>query len=195
MNLKIYEETLNLDKPNEVITINSFAPLKVYVNPSNAKPYLPNNNFTLKISKIIYDWGDGSIEEQKFKPSLYSSPTETGLIRENGDPRNFAKTHQYSLSTQFTSQFNIKISLYQFTLSTPVVYNYRLNLKAPRLDGTKTSFFKNMHLIYTKMFGVDNKILYVFEGKDPTWSFPVVVDWRRKGGEFLPVLGSDYDVY
>jgi hypothetical protein len=58
----------------------------------------------------------------------------------------------------------------------------------------RAAFFKNMHLVYTKMFDADNKILYIFEGKEPTWAFPVVIDWREKSGDVLPILGYDYKV-
>lgn len=195
MDVKIYETTLNLLSANKTIDITGFVPLKLSIDPSISFPALPAVSFDTKISKIVYEWGDGQIDTQKFFPSDFSASDNTGIIREAGDPRNYTKSHMYSLSTEFQKQLNLKVYLYQFGIKDPVVYDFKLSLKAPRLDGTKSSFFKNMHLIYTKMFDADNKILYVFEGKDPTWAFPVVIDWRKKVGESDPILGIDYNIY
>lgn len=195
MDVKIYETTLNLLSANKTENITNFVPLKLYIDPSISIPELPNLYFNSKISKIIYEWGDGQVDTQKFFPSDFSASDNTGSIRETGDPRNYVKSHVYTLSAEFEKQLNLKVFLYQFGVKAPTIYTFKINLKAPRLDGTKSSFFKNMHLIYTKMFDADNKILYVFEGKEPTWAFPVVIDWREKEGETKSVLGSDYSIY
>ena len=195
MDIKIYETTFNLLSANKTQYYKSFVPFKLNIDPSVCLPEPPDTFFIRKINKIVYEWGDGQTEIQKFFPSDFSASDNTGSIAETGDPRNYSKTHTYTLSTEFQKQINLKIHVYQFGVSLPVTYNFNLNLKAPRLDGTKTSFFKNMHLVYTKMFDEDNKIMYIFEGKDPTWAYPVVIDWRQKGGDFNPLLGVDYNVY
>lgn len=195
MDVKIYETTLNLLSANKTIEMNSFVPFKLNIDPRDALPEPPSVFFNEKIYKIVYEWGDGQINVQKFFPSDFSAPDNTGSTMESGDPRNHTKSHVYSLSAEFEKIINLKVYLYQFGMQYPVTYNFKIHLKAPRLDGTKSSFFKNMHLIYTKMFDADNKILYVFEGKEPTWAFPVVIDWREKAGEDNPILGSDYNIY
>jgi hypothetical protein len=43
------------------------------------------------------------------------------------------------------------------------------------------------------MFGLDNKILYIFEGKEPSWIFPVIADWRPKQSQLSN--GSQKDDY
>ena len=195
MDVKIYETTFNLLSANKTVNYKSFVPFKLNIDPSICLPEPPANFFIKKINKIVYDWGDGQVDVQKFFPSDFSASDNTGTFNESGDPRNYNKTHVYTLSTEFQKQVNLKVYLYQFGDKLPIVYDFSLFLKAPRLDGTKTSFFKNMHLVYTKMFDADNKILYVFEGKDPTWAYPVVIDWRQKAGETNPLLGSDYNIY
>jgi hypothetical protein len=82
-----------------------------------------------------------------------------------------------------------------FGVRNPLIYRFRIFLNAPRLDGTKTGFFKHFHLINSKIFGTDNKILYVFEGKDPSWVFPVVADWRPKKTQQTDNNFDEYDVY
>jgi hypothetical protein len=45
------------------------------------------------------------------------------------------------------------------------------------------------------MYGTDNKILYVFEGKDPSWTMPVLVDWRIRRSDDTVDEGEDFDIY
>ena len=194
MEAKIYETTLNLLSANKTVDITSFVPFKLNVDPSISYPVPPAVFFNSKINKIVYDWGDGQIDEQKFFPSVFSASDNTGTFPESGDPRNFVKSHVYSLSAEFKKQLTANMYLYQFGIKDPIKYSFNISLNAPRLDGTRASFFKNMHLVYTKMFDADNKILYIFEGKEPTWAFPVVIDWREKSGDTLPILGYDYKV-
>jgi hypothetical protein len=191
MNLKLYETTLNLTDSTRLIEINSRVPLNLTVNPFNMKKTPTSNefDFSSKISKIVYDWGDGVIETQKAIPASFSDPQTTNypFVKEKGDPRNFIKTHIYNFSSsdyyQITQTFeklvDLNVYAYMYGVKDPITYKFRIRLSAPRLDGSKTGFFKNFHLIYTKMFDLDNKILYVFEGKDPSWIFPVLVDWRK----------------
>lgn len=198
MNLKMYETTMSLVSSEKEVVINQYAPFVFNINPFNSLPSSSENefNFTSKIYKIIYDWGDGVIETQKILPSSYESSTILNypFIKESGDPRNFKKSHIYNLNEEFKKTIYVNIGLHMFGVS-PINYKFRINLKAPRLDGSKTGFFKNVHLIKTKMFDKDNKILYIFEGKEPSWVFPAIVDWRVKGGDSTIVNGDDYDVY
>jgi hypothetical protein len=82
-----------------------------------------------------------------------------------------------------------------FGVKNPLTYKFRILLTAPKLDGSKTGFFKHFHLINSKIFGPDNKILYLFEGKEPSWIFPVITDWRTKVGEESPISLEDYNTY
>lgn len=195
MDVKIYETWLNLLSANKSVNLAEFVPFKLNIDPAITLPEPPATFFNLKIKKIVYDWGDGQIEEQKFFPSAFAASDNTGTFRETGDPRNYIKSHVYTLSAEYKKLVSAKVHLYQFGIKDPITYTFNMTLRAPRLDGTKTSFFKNMHLVYTKMFGADNKILYIFEGKEPTWAYPVLIDWREKSGDVDPILGQDYEVY
>lgn len=188
MNLKFYEKTINLIDSNKTTRISDYAPLLLKVDPFNIRPNLEQSEesgqfqLSSKVYKIVYDWGDGKIETQKIFPSEY---TDNPVVvypstKEKGDPRNFPKQHLYTVLNENRKSFFIKIDVYLFGELKPLSYRFEVIVEAPRLDGTLTGFFKNFHLIYTKMFGVDNKILYVFEGKNPSWIFPVIADWRPR---------------
>jgi len=205
MNLKLYETNFELLSSDKTFVINQFAPLNFIVNPFNARPLSTQGGetgqgqfeFKSKIYKIVYDWGDGIIETQKIEPSPFNS--SPSLVypskKENGDPRNFKKNHIYSLTDTFKKIIDGNVSIHMFGEKIPLIYKFRIFLNAPRLDGSKTGFFKHFHLINSKIFGTDNKILYIFEGKDPSWVFPVVADWRPKTGEESANIFDDYYTY
>lgn len=205
MNLKFYETTFGLLSSDKKIVINQFAPLNFIVNPFNARP-LGNEGqevgqgqfkFESKIYKIVYNWGDGVTETQKIEPSSFNSlpfltyPSQ----KEKGDPRNFTKNHIYNLTDTFKQVIDGDVKIYMFGIKKPLTYAFRIILNAPRLDGDKTGFFKHFHLINSKVFGPDNKILYIFEGKNPSWVFPVITDWRTKTGQDSANIFDDYNTY
>jgi hypothetical protein len=205
MNLKFYETTFDLLSSDKTAVITQFAPLNFTVNPFNARPLSNQESetgqgqfkFESKIYKIVYDWGDGNIETQKIQPSSFNSSASLSypLEKEKGDPRNFSKNHIYNLTDTFKSVINGNVEIYMFGVKNPLTYKFRILLTAPKLDGSKTGFFKHFHLINSKIFGPDNKILYLFEGKEPSWIFPVITDWRTKVGEESPISLEDYNTY
>ncbi len=199
MSLKLYEKNINLTDSTKLIQFEDKAPLRLIINPFNMKktPTSTEFEFSSKFYKIVYDWGDGVIETQKAIPASFSDVASFNypFVKEKGDPRNFIKEHIYTLTSDYKKSIDISVSAYMYGVSIPLVYKFRLLLNAPRLDGSKTGFFKNFHLIHTKMFDFDNKILYVFEGKDPSWIFPVLVDWRKRTGTFSPDEFEDYNKY
>lgn len=202
MSLKFYEQTVNLTDSVNRIKISDYAPCLLTIDPFNTRPLISQNEvngqFQLpsKVYKIVYDWGDGTSETQKIFPSEYSENTSFSYPskKENGDPRNFPKQHLYTVLNENKKLFFIKVQVYMFGQNSPLTYNFELTIQPPRLDGTLTGFFKNFHLIYTKMFGIDNKILYVFEGKNPSWIFPVIADWRPRLSE-IPDENENNDYY
>jgi hypothetical protein len=201
MSLKFYEQTIKLIDSKNKTVISNYAPLLLTVDPFNIRPLISqdeqNGQFQLtsKVYKIVYDWGDGTKETQKIFPSEYSANLSFSYpsTKETGDPRNFPKKHLYTVFNENKKLFFIKIQVYLFGETNPLTYNFELIIQPPRLDGTLTGFFKNFHLIYTKMFGLDNKILYIFEGKEPSWIFPVIADWRPKQSQLSN--GSQKDDY
>lgn len=204
MNLKFYEKTVNLTDSVNRIKIKDYAPLMLTIDPFNLRQLISqdeqNGQFQLssKVYKIVYNWGDGTTHVQKFFPSDYNDDLNIlyPSSKEKGDPRNFPQKHLYTVLNENKKLFFIKVDVYLYGQSIPLSYNFELVIEPPRMDGTKTGFFKNVHLIYTKMFGIDNKILYVFEGKDPSWIFPIIVEWRPRRSQFSDDLeNNDYYTY
>lgn len=199
MDIQLYETTFDLVSSNKTVFIDQFAPLKLKINPINALPAINSNqfNFPSKIYKIVYDWGDGEVETVKIVPSTFNSSNiiDYPTIKESGDPRNVAKEHIYTLSGELKKAFNLSVKIHMFGVDAPIEYDAVLRLSAPQLDGTIKGFFKNVHLINAKMYGTDNKILYVFEGKDPSWTMPVLVDWRIRRSDDTVDEGEDFDIY
>jgi hypothetical protein len=199
MDIKLYETSFDLVSSNERVFIDQFAPLKLTIDPFNALPSKNLNqfNFASKIYKIVYDWGDGEIETVKIYPSQFNAPTIFSYpsVKETGDPRQVKKEHVYTLSGELKKAFNLSVKIYMFGRNQPIEYRAVIRLSAPQLDGTVRGFFKNIHLIDAKMYGTDNKILYIFEGKDPSWILPVLVDWRIRKNDETVEEGDDYEIY
>ena len=199
MEIKLYETSFELISSGDKIFIDQFAPLRLTIDPFNALPSKNLNqfNFPSKIYKIVYDWGDGKVETTKIQPSKFNTPSLINypVIKENGDPRRVKKEHIYTLDNELKKVFNLSVKIYMFGISQPIEYNAVIRLSAPQLDGTVRGFFKNVHLIDAKMYGTDNKILYIFEGKDPSWIMPALVDWRIRTNDETVDEGDDYEIY
>jgi hypothetical protein len=199
MDIKLYETNFELASSNERVFIDNFAPLKLSINPFNALPSKNANqfNFQAKIYKIVYDWGDGEIETVKLTPSSFNSSNVVNYpaTKESGDPRNVKKEHIYNLNGELKKAFNLSVKIHMFGIDDPLEYKALIRLSAPQLDGSRRGFFKNIHLIDAKMYGTDNKILYVFEGKDPSWVMPALVDWRIKLTDETVDEGEDFQIY
>lgn len=199
MDIQLYETTFNLISSAKIINIDQFAPMRLTINPFNALPSEGSTQFGFqsKVYKIVYDWGDGQVETVKIRPSSFNvTPTVNYPVsKESGDPRQVTKQHIYTLNNEFKKAFLLSVKIYMFGVKNPIEYRAIIRLSAPQLDGTIKGFFKNMHLIDAKMYGTDNKILYIFEGKEPSWTMPVLVDWRVRRGDDTVDEGEDFFTY
>ena len=134
----------------------------------------PNNP---KIRKMIYDWGDGTIDtidifissddKQKINPA-YTNITKSFIA--NKDDLN-TKTHI------------INISALRFGIKNPEIYKINLTLKKPEVF----DFFGNeLELIESRMFGMDNKMLYVFEVKNNYGQlYMATVNWENDKNKII----------
>jgi hypothetical protein len=149
--------------------LNAIAPFTLNLDPK----LLELNG---KIYKIDYDFGDGNTFSQKY---FYSSKTNNLLNYPNdiGDPRNYTISNTYYLTDNIAKYVQVSVKIYELGNTTPSDYFVNLNLNTPNLDGEVDGYFKNIHLISTKMFGPDDKILYVFESDEPNYILPAIVKW------------------
>lgn len=160
--------------PFSQFEINSNGPISITFNPSAIN--LPN-----KINRITYEFDDGS---PKITKSLYYAPTSTQTMSlpfpdEPGDPRNFPVTKEFYSSNYFQKTVNVIIYIYQYGIPDPTGIIYQVNVISPEMDGLNGGYFEEMHLISTRMFGLNDDILYVFETKNPNYLVPVYLNWKE----------------
>ena len=166
-----FEKTINLTTSLHNTLISYYAPLTLTINPSTL-------NVSKKIHKIEYIFDD----ETKIQSLFYKKTTTETLPFPNeiGDPRNYKLNKTFFITSTATSQvFGIIANVYQIGVTNPTKIEFKLNLTSPKMDGMG-GFFDSVQLLYTRMFGVNNDILYVFETVDPNYYIPVVVNWNKK---------------
>lgn len=168
-----FEKTINLTTSLHNTIISDYAPLNLIINPS-----------TLIVSKKIYKIEYIFDDEIKTQTLFYKKPTTETLpfLTEIGDPRNYKCNKTFYITSTATSQiFGVSANVYQLGVTNPTKIEFKLNLNAPIMDGTNANaFFDSVQLLYTRMFGVNNDILYVFESVNPNYYIPVVVNWNNK---------------
>jgi hypothetical protein len=144
--------------------INGLIPFDLSINLSiNNLPSFFNQN---KISQIDYDFGDGFTKTQKLTLDNNILPT--------------LQTHQYNFSDSFKKDLVLKIKFYQFNSNNTIDYTINLSLSAPSLANLSDSYFDDINLVGTRMFGVDNNLVYIFETKNPNYLIPVMVNWNQR---------------
>lgn len=166
-----------------------YAPLTLTLDPRN----ISTNN---KIKSIEYIWGDGTSTILNYKP-IRNDQIDVSLPFPNdiGDVRNYAVQKDYFSNIDSNNSYVIQIKVHQFNTDVVDNYNIMLQLTNPPMDYSSIKFLDEIHLVKTKMFGVDNKILYTFEAKktdyvshtgvgsnqiDPVNTYPLmtVINWN-----------------
>lgn len=160
-------------------SLTASAPFTLIINPSGI-------NCTNKIYKIFYDFGDGTNYTQTFFPSNSTNYISVSgnypILREPGDPRNYRQIKTYNTS-DLIHNYNIQISAYQFNTSVAYPYTINLRLSSPSITpvtGGDLGFFKDVHLVSTRMYGISNELIYVFESDTPNYILPVSVNWNLR---------------
>lgn len=135
---------------------------------------------TTKIYKIEYVYDD-EIYIQTLFPSNSTDYLNQNLSipEEPGDPRNYKQTKTFFINKPY-QDYNINIKVYQFDISEPSVVTLKLNLSAPSLENISGSdgYFKEIHLKTTRMYGINNELIYIFESESPNYLLPVSVNWK-----------------
>ena len=160
------------------IPVNSFVlnytgPVTITFNPSAL-------NLPKKINRIVYEFSDGSptIDHSFFYSPTSVISTNYPFSAEPGDPRNFSVTKSFYSSNYFTASFEVLITIYQLGVTDPIGIIYNININAPQLDGDG-GYFEEMHLVSSRMFGVNDDILYTFETKNPNYVIPLQINWKQ----------------
>lgn len=147
-------QTVTLEDGKWSVSIDQVvAPFTLTVDPFGYKP-------PYKVRKIEYVWGDGTTDVIEYQPNPSLNLNKLSL----GDPLNFPKTKTYQIKDQFVSEYNAKIIFYFFGTKETTTFEIFLTLITPDLDFGINRIFEEFHLVKTKMFGVDNTIVYTFQG-------------------------------
>jgi hypothetical protein len=170
--MSLYSETIVLNKNiPSIVKTGRFAPYDLTIDARTV-------GLTNKVVKIEYIWGNGDTETLLLKPTL---PTPA-----NGDPTKILKKKLF-LSKDYTlSVYEITVNFYTFGSSEPFTFNITLNLQNPPIDKISGSYFDEVHLIKTRMFGANNTLLYTFESKTENNILMSLVDWKSRPPEALP---------
>jgi hypothetical protein len=168
----LYNRTVLLDSTQEQQVISDYAPFELTVNPSNIA-------FSKKIRAIEYVWGDGTTDIVKYRP-LIGINTNLSFPTDIGDPRNYSKSKYFYSNDPSLSKYVTTINVYFFGLPNPFVFTIVLTLKNPPMDYSLNSFFDEIHLVKTKMFGLDNEILYTFQTQNEDCLLMSLVNWKLK---------------
>lgn len=155
-------------------TINSYAPFTLSINPSGI------DGLTTKVYKIEYYFSNSKKINQTW--FYQTSAVNSGLAYQYdvGDPRNYSQNHTYYLPNTYTFDYPVSCKIFQIGNSNPITISFTIRLSAPKMDGTLNGFFSAVHLNYTRMFGYENNILYVFETENPKYFIPVVFNWKNR---------------
>jgi hypothetical protein len=118
---------------------------------------ISSNQNISKIRKMIYDWGDGTTDTI----DVFVSSDDKQKI--NPAYTNIIKNYNATKNDLNTKTHTINISALRFGVKNPEIYKIYLTLNKPNVF---KFFGDKLELIESRMFGLDNKMLYVFEVKD-----------------------------
>ncbi|NBO98572.1 MAG: LamG domain-containing protein [Proteobacteria bacterium] len=178
-----HSKTVYLNTATQAIT--GLSPFTLTINPSSIST-------SSKIYKIRYDYGDGTIIDRVLTPDNDSDFLKT------------LETHVFSLTGNLQKTFNVNVHAYQFNSSLYSDYTISLNLKTPPIESTTTTlsslssyaYFKELHLVGTRMFGTENEVLYMFESINPNYILPVLVNWKARPIEnIVRTIDNSYAPY
>jgi len=164
----INSQTIQVDNSTDGSTISSYSPLSLTLCTSG---FTPLN----KIWKIECDFGNDLQSTEELIP-LLDQPTGTFILDESGDPRNKLLTTSYFFDDTAQKIYNIKIQFYEIGISTPEEVNFTISLTLPSLE-TILGDSTNFNLVGSRMFGVTDRLLYMFESQSPNYLLPVLLEF------------------
>lgn len=149
-------------------------PFKLIIDPRDLY------NFTNKVKKIEYIWGDGFTDTVDFK-IITTTNGNLPYPLEVGTPLNYKKEHIFYSDSDETYEYNITVRVYFFNSSVIEEFNIKLFLSNPDLENTLNGYFDEVHLVKTRMFSPKNKNVFVFQAFKNQKSYITVsvVNWEK----------------
>jgi hypothetical protein len=183
MNSSRFSGTLTLNPSQSAYDVNISNKLAPYELTINTRYSIPVNS---RVYRIEYNFDDGSEPLiQKLRPVFAQTDRNLAISQQIGDPRNYPVTKKFYLQEELSKTFNITVKVFWVQSKNLqnlnyITYKINLNLSAPSLDSeTVNNYFSDLQLASTRMFGLDNSILYNFESSDPDCLLPVLVKWKK----------------
>ena len=161
----MFTEFINITNIINGSIIEAISPLTVTLNTSEFQS-------TDKIWKIVYDFGNTRSQTVEFSPKL-TNDFDTFIPDEPGDPRNVLVTTQYFFDDAPTKSYNITVQFYKIGITAPEIVSFTLSLKLPNMLDMFESV-DSLKLVGSRMFGLDNRILYLFESQNTHYLLPVL---------------------
>lgn len=169
----INEKLIDVNNATYGETINMVSPVTLYFSTSG---YIP----TRKIWKIVYNFGDGNQKVQMLQNStFFENLTALPYQDEPGDPRNYIVNNHYYFEDGESKKYNITIEFHRIGIELPQILKFYLNLRLPVFNSDDMPF-KDFKLVGTRMFGLDNRMIYVFESQKQNYLLPVLLDFNKK---------------
>jgi hypothetical protein len=149
-------------------------PFKLIIDPKDLY------DFTNKVKKIEYIWGDGFTDTVDFK-IITTTNGNLPYPLEIGTPLNYKKEHVFYSESDEIYEYNITVRVYFFNSSTIEEFNIKLFLSNPDLENTLNGYFDEVHLVKTRMFSPKNKNVFVFQAFKNQKSYITVsvVNWEK----------------
>lgn len=161
----INRQYISIDNASEGSVIETFSPFTMVLSTS---AYVP----TGKIWKISYDFGDGNQTDRVLSLNPNSTDVNLPIPQEPGDPRNFLVENQYYIDTVKTNDFLVNVYFYIIGANTPEKLSFTIRLNLPDISDIFESY-NTIKLVGSRMFGLDNQLIYLFESQVPNYLIPV----------------------
>jgi hypothetical protein len=166
----INDKTIYIDNTSNGITIKDIVPLNLFISTSGV-------DTIGKLWKIEYDFGNGKSHTQILK-SDNNTTENLKFLQEPSDPRNFIVNSYYGYEDDSNFQYDLKINFYTINSEIPQTINVRLELELPKYN-TNDIPISGLNLVGMRMFGIDNKIIYIFEsGELEPVLIPILMDFN-----------------
>lgn len=147
-------------------TVEGFSPFTMVLSTS---AYTSTN----KIWKIGYDFGDGYIDERILNLNPNSYNPNLPIPSEPGDPRNQMVEHLYYFDDDNKKSFSITMFFYCIGTNIVEQVSFTLTLTLPKIEDIFESA-DTIKLVGSRMFGLENQLIYLFESQSPNYLIPVL---------------------
>lgn len=162
----INKQSIYVNNLTNGTTVETFSPCTLVINTGG---YVSSD----KIWKIVYSFGDGNSSEKILSLNPNSYDPSLPIPIEPGDPRNFSVENTYYFDDVVSKDFLITINFYTIGNSSPETVSFTLRLTLPKIENIFESA-DTIKLVGSRMFGLENQLVYLFESQSPNYLIPVL---------------------